>query len=65
MTKGANSWKTINGVGVIFGIRNFRIVEFTPTHFSRERGAYVGGHEPSRLKAIEDVNRFIDHNLAR
>lgn len=29
------------------------------------RGAYVGGHEPSRLKAIEDVNRFLDRNLAR
>jgi dienelactone hydrolase len=28
-----------------------------------ERGAYVGGHEPSRLKAIDDVNRFIDSNL--
>jgi len=27
---------------------------------SGERGAYVGGHEPSRLKAIDDVNRFID-----
>jgi len=24
-----------------------------------ERGAYVGGHEPSRLKAIDDVNRFL------
>jgi dienelactone hydrolase len=30
-----------------------------------ERGANVDGHEPSRLRAIEDVNRFIDHNLAR
>jgi len=29
-----------------------------------ERGAYVGGHEPSRLKAIDDVNRFIDSNLS-
>jgi dienelactone hydrolase len=28
------------------------------------RGAYVGGHEPSRLKAIEDVNRFLDRILA-
>jgi dienelactone hydrolase len=29
------------------------------------RGAYVGGHEPSRLKSIEDVNRFLDRNFAR
>jgi dienelactone hydrolase len=29
------------------------------------RGAYVGGHEPSRLKAIEDVNRFLDRNFSR
>jgi dienelactone hydrolase len=29
------------------------------------RGAYVGGHEPSRLKAIEDVNRYLDRILAR
>lgn len=28
-----------------------------------ERGAYVGGHEPSRLKAIEDVDRFVARNL--
>ena len=30
-----------------------------------ERGAYAGGHEPSRLKAIDDVNRFLDQHVAR
>ena len=30
-----------------------------------ELGAYAGGHEPSRLKAIDDANRFIDSNLTR
>jgi len=29
-----------------------------------QRGAHAGGHEPSRLKAIGDVNRFIDRELA-
>ena len=29
------------------------------------RGAYAGGHEPSRLKVIDDVNRFLDQHFAR
>ncbi|MGH8642041.1 MAG: dienelactone hydrolase family protein [Burkholderiales bacterium] len=28
-----------------------------------QRGAHVGGHEPSRLKAIADLDRFVDQML--
>jgi dienelactone hydrolase len=30
-----------------------------------QRGAHVGGHEPSRLKAIADLDRFVDQMLVR
>lgn len=30
-----------------------------------ERGAHVGTHEPSRIKAIADTKRFVDQQLAR
>jgi dienelactone hydrolase len=30
-----------------------------------QRGAHAGGHEPSRLKAIADVNAFVERTLAR
>jgi dienelactone hydrolase len=30
-----------------------------------QRGARAGGHPPSRLKAIEDLDRFVDQQLAR
>jgi dienelactone hydrolase len=30
-----------------------------------QRGAHAGGHEPSRLKAIDDLDRFVNQILAR
>jgi dienelactone hydrolase len=30
-----------------------------------QRGAHAGGHEPSRLKAIDDVDRYLTRMLAR
>ena len=30
-----------------------------------QKGAHAGGHEPSRLKAIADLDRFVDRTLAR
>jgi dienelactone hydrolase len=43
-----------------------KVVELPKVYNPRapgQRGAHAGGHEPSRLKAIGDVNRFIDSKL--
>lgn len=44
-------------------------VRFLPNVYNRrapnQRGAHVGTHEPSRLQAIADTKRFIEHQLTR
>jgi dienelactone hydrolase len=44
-------------------------VDFLPNVYNPrapgQRGALAGGHEPSRLKAMADLDRFVDQMLAR